>query len=308
MVHSTATVASTASPIGSALAQAREAAGWTVEDVSHELKLSLATVVALEKEEFAAAGAPVYVRGFVRSYAKLMGFDEHAFDAALAARYAASESPTLTPSHGTRRSVNWGERYSWAFSYLVGTALVLTLIWTIIGFDSDSQRQIAAVPPPAAPVQPGPASSAASTERTDGLLAAGMEAASDRSELTDDSARLIDTPTPPAPVMASMAPFSTAAAAPDPDSRSLALDLAGTSWVEVYDRHSQRVAFGTLPPGLHQFVGEPPLLVLLGNATGATVRVGGQRVDFGPFLRANVARFRVVDGDAGVVAEAAALR
>lgn len=286
--------------VGAALAAARVANGWSQDEISHALKLPLATVVALEHDGFTSIGAPVYVRGFVRSYARLLGLPETGFDAHLRAHFEAAETPTLKPSHGARRSINWGERYSWAFSYLVGTALVLTLIWTIIGFESDSQRLLAEratrPDPQAADVERVPSPDA------DRVFDAGLESSAGSSEIAalPESRGLS-----PAPVMASMSPFSSVELSDrNADSSTggvpmLQLDLAGTSWVEVYGPESQRVAFGTLPPGTHRFESALPVVVLIGNATGATVSASGRSLDFTPFLRANVARFRIEDPGTG---------
>lgn len=285
--------------VGAALAAARAAHGWSQDDISHALKLPLATVVALEHDGFTSIGAPVYVRGFVRSYARLLGLPETGFDEHLRAHFAAAEAPTLKPSHGARRSINWGERYSWAFSYLVGTALVLTLIWTIIGFESDSQRLLAERAHPG-PVVSDPRERVPAAD-TDRVFDAGLESRAGASGIA--ALPLEPRTVSPAPVMASMSPFSSIdegdRSAEPSTAPALQLDLAGTSWVEVYGPESQRVAFGTLSPGTHRFDSALPVVVLIGNATGAAVSARGRTVDFTPFLRANVARFRIEDPGTG---------
>jgi len=55
------------------LREAREAHGISVDEVAHELHLSPEVVLALEAGDYAAMGAPVFVRGHLRSYARLVG-------------------------------------------------------------------------------------------------------------------------------------------------------------------------------------------------------------------------------------------
>ena len=58
---------------GHRLRQAREAAGMSVQDVADRLKIPIRVIDGLEKEEYAKLGAPVFVRGQLRSYARLLG-------------------------------------------------------------------------------------------------------------------------------------------------------------------------------------------------------------------------------------------
>lgn len=61
--------------IGDSLKEAREARGWTQQDAATKLRLMVRQVEAMEAEDYAALGQPVFARGFVRNYAKLLGMD-----------------------------------------------------------------------------------------------------------------------------------------------------------------------------------------------------------------------------------------
>src|SRR5687768_4853621 len=58
---------------GIRLRKAREAAGLQLEDVATRLKMPIRVVQALENDDWERAGAAVFVRGQLRSYAKLLG-------------------------------------------------------------------------------------------------------------------------------------------------------------------------------------------------------------------------------------------
>ena len=58
---------------GQRLRAAREAAGLSVHDVAAKLKMPSRIVEALEAEDWARIGAPVFVRGQLRSYSRLLG-------------------------------------------------------------------------------------------------------------------------------------------------------------------------------------------------------------------------------------------
>ena len=58
---------------GEQLRQARQAAGLSLEEVAGRLHMPLQVVAALEEERWERLGAPVFVRGQLRSYARLLG-------------------------------------------------------------------------------------------------------------------------------------------------------------------------------------------------------------------------------------------
>jgi cytoskeleton protein RodZ len=61
---------------GSLLRRTREAAGLTLDEVAHDLHLSREVVLSLEEDDHEALGAPVFVRGHLRNYARLMGLPD----------------------------------------------------------------------------------------------------------------------------------------------------------------------------------------------------------------------------------------
>jgi cytoskeleton protein RodZ len=65
-----------AAAAGERLRQARAAAGLEIADVTAELHLSETVIVALEAGDFESLGAPVFVRGHLRGYARLLKLPE----------------------------------------------------------------------------------------------------------------------------------------------------------------------------------------------------------------------------------------
>lgn len=63
---------------GEALRNARTAGGYTLEDVERETRVAQRYLTAIEEEDTAALPAPVYTRGFLRAYARLLGLDPEA--------------------------------------------------------------------------------------------------------------------------------------------------------------------------------------------------------------------------------------
>lgn len=64
-----------ATGIGDTLRDARQRRGISLEDAAAETRIRATHLVALEQEEFDRLGGDVYVRGFLRSYAKVLHVD-----------------------------------------------------------------------------------------------------------------------------------------------------------------------------------------------------------------------------------------
>lgn len=61
--------------VGRILAEAREARGMSIDDVASITKVSRSILQAIEDGDSSGLPAPVYVRGFVRAYARAVGAD-----------------------------------------------------------------------------------------------------------------------------------------------------------------------------------------------------------------------------------------
>lgn len=61
--------------VGGLLRRAREARKETLEDVAKSTRISVAVLEALETDRFGVIAASVYIKGFLRSYAKHLGLD-----------------------------------------------------------------------------------------------------------------------------------------------------------------------------------------------------------------------------------------
>ena len=97
------------SELGSLLVRAREARGLTLEDAERDTRISRRYLQALEAEQFEVIPAPVYARGFLRSYAQYLGLDPQEtlglFPREDDAEYGEPKSPTTTsaPPRATRQ-------------------------------------------------------------------------------------------------------------------------------------------------------------------------------------------------------------
>ena len=97
------------SELGSLLVRAREARGLTLEDAERDTRISRRYLQALEAEQFEVIPAPVYARGFLRSYSQYLGLDPQEtlglFPREDDAEYGEPKSPTTksAPPRATRQ-------------------------------------------------------------------------------------------------------------------------------------------------------------------------------------------------------------
>ena len=61
--------------LGERFRAAREARGLALSDVAEQIRIRSVYLAAIEDEKWNAIGAPVYVRGFLRTYARFLGID-----------------------------------------------------------------------------------------------------------------------------------------------------------------------------------------------------------------------------------------
>src|SRR6185312_8812415 len=94
----------TMSELGTWLIRAREARGLTIEDAERDTRISRRYLQALESEQFEVIPAPVYARGFLRSYSQYLGLDP----AEMLALFPRDDQPPA--QHSAQHSVIGGNR------------------------------------------------------------------------------------------------------------------------------------------------------------------------------------------------------
>lgn len=276
--------------LGARLRAAREARSWPIDETAQKLHLPVATLVDLEAGRSERIGTPLYLKGFLRSYLKLLEMPERWVDAAINGSTALEVPPILPAAGAVARRVSWIERYKWAASYVVGTALALTAVhWLVsntpqLGFP-ESPRSTAALPP-----APAPAPSVSASEPATGREALGPVPAA---PVVQDEL----------PVVASLSPFprSDETSAPAPAESAtpvLELVVSKDSWIQVRGADGRELLKAIVRAGERRAFSEGgPFSVNVGNVGGVSASVNGSPVDLARYARGNVARFDVTDTD-----------
>ena len=295
-------------PIGCFLQAAREQAGMTIGQVASSMRLTETTVERLESESGDFSDAPVYLRGYIKNYAKLLGVE---LPESFFAKPVECEIDFSTQDRGEPRWRRTADALARRSAYLVATALV---VGTLLAWLYD----------PSQPEFDGP------------TLVTGE--ALDR-DLLEDAARLLESEEPArraqaasmtplrlstdsasdarAPV-SSQAPVLDASALSPPDvlpidllpsadtrpsdsvslasaqQQSLLIRAHQDSWVQI-ENNDQRLMYGLLAADSErQFpLQSGDLNLLLGFAPGIELSINGEPIDLAPHTSGNVARFQL---------------
>lgn len=253
---------------GARLQWERERAGLSQPDVAARLRLHPNQVRALEQETLAVLPEAAYVRGFVRSYARILDIDPAPLLQDLGNKLGASDGSVVDRMASARdfSPVRAAAREQASRQLVMVGAIVLLVVLGAVGWYVSKRPQPTAAPVPAAVVStPAPEALPPAAPATEPASAASVPAA-------DTTAVMEPVPAPPL----------------------LKLRFTGTSWAEVKDAegkvlHSQHNIAGA------EFVveGTPPFYVVIGDAGMAAVEVRGDPFDLAPHTRQNVARFTI---------------
>ncbi|HEV3155322.1 MAG TPA: RodZ domain-containing protein [Candidatus Baltobacteraceae bacterium] len=91
--------------LGERFRAAREQRGLTLSEVAEHLRIRSVYLAAIEDQDWSAIGAPVYIRGFLRTYARYLGLDpEEAVSefAATSGQAAPGAAPGRSPALESR--------------------------------------------------------------------------------------------------------------------------------------------------------------------------------------------------------------
>ncbi|MET7140162.1 DUF4115 domain-containing protein [Xanthomonas sp. PPL139] len=270
---------------GQQLREAREAAGLSIDDVGSRLRMPVHVVQALESEQWQRLGAPVFVRGQLRSYARLLGVDlEPLLQTAQIAPVQPVELISHTHTPPLRRMLESATR---RMVYVVITAGLAVPVWyaTRSHFADDNGPSTASLD--VVPGAPGSTTAATATPAAGNPAPAPAAPAAAR-------------PAPSAaPYIASLTPMPRPEA--EPEKNSLSLSFQGDSWVQILAPDGTPVEKALLKAGESRTYAPGQVgRVVLGNASAVQVQHAGSTVDLTPFRRANVARF-AVSSDGSVV-------
>lgn len=296
--------------VGVTLREAREKLGLSVADVANRLKFAPRQIEALEEDNFARLPEIAFVRGFVRSYARLLQLDPQPLLAALPQPVAQPAIPTASPANEVRFPDSQTARrqnYLWLAAGLAVAILLGLFVWM-----NDSPPQAPAL----TQVQPEaitlPASEVIATSShpvavptlaSSAPVAAPTAAPPEKMPAPVEKPASVEKPAPPEkPVVGPPVPPSVKAAknvvkVPPPEQGSPASQAAPIrlafdqdSWIEVTDKNGTYLMAQLNKGGTERRIrGTPPFFLTIGNASSVRLYYQGKEIDLAPFNRSGVA-------------------
>jgi cytoskeleton protein RodZ len=270
---------------GAALHAERGRQGLSVGDVSRHLKLSVRQVEALERDDYQMFSGSVFVHGFLRNYAKLLGLDAALLIGAADRKLEAGAMP-LAPQADRNAEVPLEESDGDGQKSLMPLFLAAAILvggvatWMLIQQQDAGQDAV---------FSDDIVASQLAGEATNNVDSAYNEAA----PLTEPGAEVALTARQDAAVRESDSPASQGVGrnlAQAPQIR-LQLGFREESWVEVSDRYGEVIFAELVPSGVARAVsGTAPLSVVIGNAAGVDLVYNGKPVNLSLHTRVDVAR------------------
>jgi cytoskeleton protein RodZ len=272
---------------GILLAAARKASGLSISDVAAQMRITPRQVEAIEADQYDQLPGAVFVRGFVRNYARLLKIDPvpllHALEPALG-----EEAPLRAQHYAGTLPVQVKRTHTRIWLALLGVVVVAIVAaggyeyWRARRDGADIRGQPPQVAPPIAPQAPAAVPSPP-VERGEPvpLTPERVPDSSLAPQPSEPAAApaAVETP-PPAPVPAN---------APRLD--RIALEFLQASWFEVRDRSGKVVHTGTGAANTSQrFELQGPLVVVIGNALGVRITYNEKPVDVSAHATRNIAR------------------
>ncbi len=255
---------------GARLRAAREAQGLAAADIARHLRLSAHQVEALETDAHDKLPGPVFVRGFLRNYARLVKLDPEVVVASQPSLAPPPFAiPDVPPAVGAPFSA--APNLSWLRYAVIGIALLAPLGLYLALDDGPETAPLAVAPPLAtAPAESGQGGGAA--------------------------VRNGDAPAVPAETVATAAVPAAATPVVVPLPRKagdhvIQLQFERESWVEVRDSEGRKLYSQLNAAGSSQTInGAPPLTLIIGNAAGVRMTVNDRPYDLAPYVKVDVAR------------------
>lgn len=308
--------------VGKTLREAREQLGLTVNDVANRIKFAPKQIEWLEADDYIRLPEAAFVRGFVRSYARLLELDPARLISGLPSSHVQASStqevrsveiPLPSAFSARRHNIIW-----------LAAALVVAVSLAIF------ERLHDRAPEVAEPVaKTAVESSAVANTNVEPLELPNVTAESDSVQLPEQVKPAVAVPQPairtapaprqpvtpkalqtapaaaPVPPAAVPAPAETVAPAPvseepkvnseiNASEHKLRLELDEDAWVEVKDGSDKILISKMHSAGsLVRVTGKAPLLVTIGNARAVRLFDNGKKINLERYTTAEVARVKL---------------
>jgi len=272
---------------GDILRYEREQKGLTIELASSRSKIKQSVLAAIESGETGEIPS-VYLKGYIRNYARFLGIDPVLIEGQM--EHVRGAEPGVRTVNTVRTSRGNAEKWIKASSYLVASALIATLAWQFtheaVRFSQGDSELISDPAEPAGTDETGGGDSASAARPANTHLnasIASVEMLQESGEPKSDSAA--------EQAWAAIGSQSGAEVSDPVQQHSLSVTTSADTWVEISDASGKQLELDLIRAGtLREYNGRAPFNVMIGRASAVDLAMDGEAVDLGPYTRGNVAR------------------
>ncbi|MGM3175866.1 cytoskeleton protein RodZ [Dickeya lacustris] len=301
------TVATIVTP-GERLRDARERLGLTQQVVAERLCLKLSTVREIEEDNTPAGLAPTFLRGYIRSYARLVHLPEEELLPMLEKQVVPSRVANVAPMQSLalgksrKRRDGWLMLFTWLI--LIGV-LGLTVAWWWQNHQAQQQEINSMVDHANDPQSRKSAQAAEDVEPVDTDDNAQVDAPAAGNNAVATNAP-VASPVTPSSATAPSAPTAAASAAPQPlldqaattpastvaqatnEPGAISLRFNADCWLEVVDATGKKLLSGVQRGGSAlSLSGQAPYRLKIGAPGAVQIDFQGKPVDLSRFVKSH---------------------
>jgi len=310
---------------GERLQAARIQQGLSLDDVADRMHLSLSILKAIEDNNFEEITAPIFVKGYLRAYARIVSLNEDEMILQYLDFYS-EEDPPISSTSNILPELSVGDaRIKWTTYLVILVIGVLLVAWwwnreqnseVLISLDSQSTEQrssadaevidseIEAVSEDATATITADEIESSQVETAEPAAIETAEPAAIEPAEPDESAAIepaeISEPPAPEPVAVEAGileseggsmettpavPVEPVRLAPS-GSDKLKITVSADTWTDVKDTNNYQLVYDLLRAGESvELLGEAPFSVFLGNGNGVEIRFNNEAVDISRRIR-----------------------
>ncbi|NND81513.1 MAG: DUF4115 domain-containing protein [Gammaproteobacteria bacterium] len=243
---------------GRLLAAARKQQNKTVAEIAEELNLSITQIKTIELDQTDGLPEPTYVRGYIRSYAKLLGLNPEE----VLKNYLNPNWQQGTSLDDIPRGIGNADELSDSHTITPGRVAIVAVVISLLGYLWYSGMLAQLIGGKSATEQ------AVVQNETDSDGAQISELETDNADNFDGSAVVQE--------------------------HNLSLQFSQTSWVDIRDADDTKLAYRTFAEGeTLQVSSAGPINVFIGNAAGVNVQYNGEDFDISEHREGVYAKFSI---------------
>ncbi|MGR5195734.1 cytoskeleton protein RodZ [Vibrio rotiferianus] len=292
---------------GTLLKNKRESLGMTQKQIADRLRLRVSVIEDIENNQFDSHQVATFIRGYLRSYAKLVSVDEHlvlsALDTTGEAQHQEQEMQSFSRKTKTEKHNSRIMLLTWAI------ALVITGISAVWWWQNQQENSLAQVVNEAAVETEVVDDASFDAEPTVSTDTVAIETTADEAPIVDEMVSEVTTETPVVDAVDEEETSSTEELTQpvteptvvEVEEKPIVIPAGMTPvtmtftsdcWIQVKDANGKTLVSGTHKPGQNvELAGKAPFKVILGAPEAVTMTFASEPVDLSGYTSGKVARF-----------------